>query len=89
METSAIECSATEKIEEPKYRELTISVDSPLFEVFSKIIKQVKFNEKEKEVSVINQLRSQKMRQQITDTFKFVFDWQNEDICSISVFEKL
>lgn len=56
------------------------------FPVFSKVIKQVNYPQESVIISVKNQQRSEALKQEVKDKFKFTFDWINEDQCGIEVF---
>lgn len=71
------------------WRKYSIGSDSALFPVFSKAIKQVQYDKKELTISIINKERSKKCKARIKETFKFLFDWQDEDTCGIEIYKKI
>lgn len=73
------------------WKKVLISTDSPFFNIFSQIIKEVKPGEKTITKTIINKRRSQQIRTQVTEKYKFAFDWQddNEDICGIELYKEL
>jgi hypothetical protein len=79
-----------DKIEyKQKYRRIDITPESSLFSIFQQVIKQVKYPEKTKDIEVVNNELSQKLRTKIVEYYKFIFDWQDENTCSIDMFKKI
>jgi hypothetical protein len=62
-----------------------IKNDDPLFVLFRKVIKKANYPTKELIVKTIDAKRSVILHKSIYIYFKFKFDWQSEDICSIEM----
>jgi hypothetical protein len=65
-----------------------VHTDSSFFPIFLKVIKQVESNQQTVTISTINKERSQSLHKEVKDIFRFIFDWQDENICGILVFKR-
>lgn len=64
-----------------------IHTDSFFFPIFSKVVKMVPFNQPYIVIAVKNQEKSQKMRADVIDKYKFNFEWQDENTVGVDVFK--
>jgi hypothetical protein len=71
-------------------KQIIINPDSSFFPIFCKAIKTVEYPKKELSIKVLNREKSMKNKKNIFNYYKFIFDWQddNNNICSVDVFEK-
>jgi hypothetical protein len=71
------------------WKKCLISFDSPFYKVYSQVIKKVSFGQKEIVIAVINKERSQNLKIEVKENFKFVFDWQDEvgDIVGVELYQ--
>lgn len=72
-----------------KWEPFIITPSSTFFPVFSKAIKMVEFGKDSLEISVVNQDKSSKLKKVVKEKFRFIFDWQDKDICGVEVFRKM
>lgn len=73
------------------WKRMIMNSDSPYFPVFLQIIKSVPFGEKSVTKTLINKKRSQTMRKEMKERFRFDFEWQDDDdsICGIEVYKEI
>jgi hypothetical protein len=68
-------------------KQLTINPDSSFFPIFSKAIKAINYPKKEMTIQVLDKQRSSILHKQVFDKYKFMCDWQSEEICGVDVFQ--
>lgn len=81
-----------------------ITTSSFFFPIFQQVLRQTQTGTESVNIVVVNKDRSQKIRQEVKENFKFVFDWQlkndsstsacvddGEDceICGVEVFKQI
>ncbi|MFW6173798.1 MAG: hypothetical protein ACOC5T_08640 [Elusimicrobiota bacterium] len=71
------------------WKRIVISSDSPFFPVFQQIIKEVKPGQDTIIKNIINKKKSKKIREEVIETYKFDFTWQEDDesICGVEVYK--
>jgi hypothetical protein len=74
-------------MENNKWIRFIIDSNSNFFPVFQQVIKQVKPEKDNVIIKVLNKEKSQKLKMEYKEHFKFVFDWQENNICGIEVFK--
>lgn len=60
-----------------KWKRRAIEKGNKFFPIFQRVIKSVEYPKEQIKIKYNNQL------------YKFVFEWQNKDICGIEVFERI
>ena len=70
-------------------KRILIAPDTWFFtNVYTKVIKQIEYPKNEAIVNLINRERSEKLKQQVNETYKFKFDYPetNADVVGVEVF---
>jgi hypothetical protein len=70
-------------------KRIAVDTNSNFFHnVFVKVVRQVKYPKTDVTVSVVDSDRSAKIRQEVKDSYKFVFDYpeENETIVGVEVY---
>lgn len=71
-----------------EWKRVVVTPDSHFFPVFQSAIKKVEPGKERMTIKVINKKKSAAIRTKVNDTFRFEFEWQGDDVCSIDVFKK-
>jgi len=73
------------------WKRYPIYSDSPFFPIYSKVIKQVPQGKEDITITTINKDRSNKVKSEVKEVFKFVFDYQDDDesICGVEVYKQI
>ena len=71
------------------WKRMVISPNSPFFTPFMQIVRQVKMGQEVVKKTIINRVRSKQARQEVRETYRFDFDWQDEDICGVEVYKEI
>lgn len=72
-----------------QWRRITVTPESNIFPIFQKAIKQVPYEKESLTINVINKVKSAASKKQVKETFKFIFNWIDEDTCGIELFKKI
>jgi len=70
------------------WKPYTLTTDSFFFPIFQQVIKQSDGKDS-LIVSVVNRERSEKLKKEIRDHYRLVFQHQENEICEIDVFKKI
>lgn len=68
------------------WKRYILTTDSSFFPIFQQVIKQSEGKDS-LIVSVINKERSIKLRKEIRDQYRFVFQYQENDVCGIDIYQ--
>jgi hypothetical protein len=69
------------------WHRVTLSPESPIFDLMQKVVEKIEHGKKSITVRVINKDKSRSLFMEVKETFKFVFDWQSADQCSVEAFK--
>jgi hypothetical protein len=78
-------------VEQPKREWIPISItnESYLYPLFQQAMQHIKPGQTTLIATTINKERTDKLKQEMKDTFRFEFEWQDENVCGIDVFKKI
>jgi hypothetical protein len=65
-----------------------VDFNSSFMPIFSKVIKTIEDKKEDLTIAVINRDKSNKLKMEVKEHFKFIFDWSDENL-GIEVFKKI
>lgn len=72
------------------WKRIIITPESNLMNLFCYVIKKVNPGQNLLIATILNQDKSNKLKKEIKETYKFCFDWQDDnEICGIELFKKM
>ncbi|HAT77037.1 MAG TPA: hypothetical protein DCS19_09380 [Flavobacterium sp.] len=82
-------------VEEPivdrrkEWRQIIITPESTLLPMIQQIIKQTNKDQSEVVITAINRIRTQKIKQEVKESYKIIFHWFDDDTCSFDLFKQM
>lgn len=71
------------------WKRIIVTPESNFFSVFCKAIKNTKKEKETMTIKVIDRNRSNRLKKEIYDLYKFQFDWQDDNVVGIEVYKKV
>ena len=71
------------------WQDITVVPESNFFPVYQQVLKQMDKSKNSIQILVNNPDRSNKLRREVKDSYKFFFDWIDDDTCKINVMKKV
>jgi hypothetical protein len=73
---------------EAGWKKYNVDPYNPFYDILLQVIKQVQPNQDKIQIRAVNRARSEKLKQEMAEQFRFYFDWQDDDpnICGVEVY---